>query len=103
MNDNRSLRANGDNLAAFLYLLREQYRAEYDRIVATVRQTAPFIREFILEPLELNPETIRLEWVHEGSDAYYDASSLSDGTLRFIALATLFLQPRRFRAFASLG
>ena len=33
----------------------------------------------------------------QGSDQYFDASSLSDGTLRFIALATLFLQPERFR------
>ena len=34
-----------------------------------------------------------MEWRHKGSDQYFDASSLSDGTLRFIALATLFLQP----------
>jgi len=45
----------------------------------------------------LNPDKIRLEWSHLGTDAYFDASSISDGTLRFIALATLFLQPRRFR------
>ena len=38
-----------------------------------------------------------MEWRHRGSDAYFDASSLSDGTLRFIALATLLLQPKRLR------
>ena len=32
-----------------------------------------------------------------GSDAYFDASSLSDGTLRFIVLATLLLQPVSLR------
>ncbi len=41
----------------------------------------------------MNPGQIKLEWQHEGSDAYFDASSLSDGSLRFICLATLLLQP----------
>ena len=40
---------------------------------------------------------IRLEWRHVGSDAYFNASSLSDGSLRFIALATLLLQPASLR------
>lgn len=39
-----------------------------------------------------------MEWRHKNSDQYFDASSLSDGTLRFIALATLFLQPEQFRS-----
>ena len=45
----------------------------------------------------MNTDTIKLEWKHAGTDAYFDASSLSDGTLRFIALATLFLQPKRYK------
>ena len=51
----------------------------------------------MLEPMKLNEEKIRLEWRHVGSDAYFGASALSDGTFRFIALATLFLQPEEFR------
>jgi predicted ATPase len=58
---------------------------------------APFFDDFQLNPLNLNPDNIKLEWRHKGSDQYFDASSLSDGTLRFIALATLFLQPEAFR------
>lgn len=50
-----------------------------------------------MDPLQLNPDDIKLEWRHRRSDQYFDASSLSDGTLRFIALATLFLQPEQFR------
>jgi len=50
-----------------------------------VQQVAPFFQDFQLEPLELNRNTIKLEWRHVGSDGYFDASSLSDGTLRFIA------------------
>ena len=62
-------------------------------IVRTIRLVAPFFEDFAIKPLALNEDKIRLEWRHRGSDAYFDASSLSDGSLRFIALATLLLQP----------
>ena len=62
----------------------------------TVQRVAPFFDDFRLEPLRLNPDTIKLEWRHKNSDQYFDASSLSDGTLRFIALVTLFLQPKQY-------
>ena len=97
VNDNRRLRTDGSNLAAFLYLLREKHEDSYRIIVQTVRQAAPFFQDFILEPLALNPDKIRLEWRHQGTDTYFDVSSLSDGTLRFMALATLFLQPKGYR------
>ena len=93
LHDNRFLRPDGANLAAFLYLLREKHASEYDLIRRTVRLVAPFFEDFRLEPLALNEDKIRLEWRHKRSDAYFDASSLSDGTLRFMALATLLLQP----------
>ena len=97
VNDNRFLRPDGSNLAAFLYLLRERHEDSYRIIARTVRQVAPFFEDFELEPQALNPDKIRLEWRHAGTDAYFDASSLSDGTLRFMALATLFLQPEEYR------
>ena len=97
VNDNRHLRADGSNLAPFLHLLREQHKDSYRIIVDAVRQVAPFFRDFTLEPQRLNLDKMRLEWKHAGTDAYFDASSLSDGTLRFMALATLFLQPNEYR------
>ena len=97
VNDNRYLRSNGSNLAPFLYLLREKQPDSYNLIVGAVRQVAPFFQDFRLEPQLLNPDKMRLEWIHAGTDAYFDASSLSDGTLRFIALASLFLQPPVYR------
>lgn len=97
INDNRFLRPDGSNLAAFLYYLRHKHESSYHLIQGVIRQVAPFFDDFVLEPLKLNPNTIQLEWRHKGSDAYFDASSLSDGTLRFIALATLFLQPESDR------
>ena len=97
VNDNRHLRPNGANLAPFLHFLREKHKDAYRFIVGTIRQVAPFFRDFTLEPQRLNPDKIRLEWRHEGTDAYFDAAQLSDGTLRFMALATLFLQPTEYR------
>jgi predicted ATPase len=95
--DNRFLRSDGSNLASFLYFLRERQSASYNLIRKTVQRVAPFFDDFILEPTQLNPDKIRVEWRHKNSDKYFDAASLSDGTLRFIALATLFLQPQKQR------
>lgn len=97
INDNRYLRPDGSNLAPFLYYLREKHQESYSLIRRTVQRVAPFFDDFLLEPQKLNPEKIRLEWRHRNSEAYFDASSLSDGSLRFIALATLFLQPEAYR------
>jgi predicted ATPase len=95
--DKRSLRADGSNLSAFLYHLRENWADSYNLIVRTVQRVAPFFDNFELNPME-NTDNIQLEWRHKGSDLYFDASQMSDGTLRFIALATLFLQPVQYRS-----
>ena len=97
LGDNRYLRPDGSNLAAFLYMMKEVYPSNYAMIVSVVQRVAPFFADFILAPLVLNKEKIRLEWKHKGSDAYFPAASLSDGSLRFIALATLFMQPAMLR------
>jgi predicted ATPase len=97
LEDNRFLRPDGSNLAAFLYLLRQKHELSYGLIRKTVQLVAPFFDDFQLEPSNMAPDKIRLEWRHKGSDAYFDASSLSDGTLRFIALVTLFMQPESLR------
>ena len=68
LNDNRYLRHDGSNLAAFLYYLREKHGRSYDMIRRTVQLVAPFFDDFFLEPLALNEDTIRLEWRHRGSD-----------------------------------
>ena len=96
LNDNLFLQPDGSNLPAFLYLLREKYSDSYAMIRRTVQRVAPFFDDFQLNPNPLNPETILLAWKHKKSEKYFGASSLSDGTLRFIALATLFLQPEEF-------
>ncbi|MBU2446273.1 MAG: AAA family ATPase [Bacteroidetes bacterium] len=93
INDNRTLRRDASNLAAFLYLLQENYNDYFLRIENTIKLIAPFFEKFQLEPLALNREKIRLEWKHVDSDEYFNANHLSDGTLRMICLITLLLQP----------
>jgi predicted ATPase len=91
--DNRFLRPDAGNLAAFLYRLQQKQPDHFQNIEDTVKQVAPFWGRFKLEPTLLNPDKIRLEWEEKGSDTYFNAAALSDGTLRFICLSTLLLQP----------
>lgn len=93
VDDNRSLRSDGANIASVLFLLKQRHEADYANIVDAIRMVFPFFNDFTLAPLELNPDTIKLEWREKGSDSYLNASALSDGTLRFICLSTLLLQP----------
>jgi len=93
IHDNRFLRNDAGNLAAYLYLLRTTKPDHYRKIVGTIQLIAPFFDDFSLRPDPINPGKIRLEWSEKGSDLYFSASALSDGTLRFISLATLLLQP----------
>ncbi len=95
--DNAYLRSDAGNLGAFLYRLKttEQYRKYYERIVRMVREVFPRLKDFSLEPSILSgtDEMIRLNWSEEGNEGLFGPHMLSDGTLRFISLATLLLQP----------
>jgi predicted ATPase len=93
LRDNAYLKEDGSNLAAFLYLIQEQHPSNFKLIEYAIRTVAPFFERFSLQPDNLNPELIFLTWKAKESDEYFDAGSLSDGTLRFIAQATLLLQP----------
>lgn len=93
INDCRLLSVDGANIAAFLKSIKDNNTKAYKQIVKTIQRVAPFFQDFILEPEVHNKETIRLKWKHKGTDGYFDANDLSDGTLRFICLTTLLLQP----------
>jgi predicted ATPase len=91
--DYYSLSVDGHNIAAYLYFLKNNHNQIYKEIVKTVQRVAPFFHDFILEPDPANKEMIKLRWKHKGSDMYFDVNDLSDGTIRFICLVTLLLQP----------
>lgn len=95
VNDNLRLKPDAANLAAYLRKLKTTpfYESSYDRIVETIRRAAPFFGDFVFrdEPSEF----IELEWTERGRpDTPWKAHVLSDGTLRFICLTTLLLQPK---------
>jgi predicted ATPase len=92
--DNERLRPDAGNLAAFLLALKSNDAATYRLIVETIRLVAPFFRDFLLRPKQSkDDERLQLEWEQVGTDYPFHASQLSDGTLRFVALATALLQP----------
>lgn len=91
-NDNVRLKPAADNLAAYLAMLKNAHPKAYQRIVETIKLAAPFFGDFLIrDPL---PENIELEWFEQTDrDTPYKAHVLSDGTLRFICLTTLLMQP----------
>lgn len=94
IDNNRFLMSDGGNVAAYLYMLKVRYEKYYKRIVDHVRYVMPSFDDFFLEPQILNPQWIKLQWREKGNSEYvFGPEHFSDGTLRFIALATLFLQP----------
>jgi predicted ATPase len=93
INDNEFLRPDAENLAAFLYRIRETYPSNYHQIREAVRLAAPFFDDFKLRPSPTSTDSIQLEWKQKDSDYPFTANQLSDGTLRFICLATALLQP----------
>jgi predicted ATPase len=91
-NDQYFLYEKGDNLAAFLFHIKETNAIVYNRIIKMIQSIAPYFSDFFLQP---NGEGyIRLQWQDKYSSTIYGVNDLSDGTIRFIALTTLFLQPK---------
>ncbi len=86
--------ADGGNVAAHLHLLREKQPECYQRVVETVHLIFPVFRDFVLETDNGGGNFVMLRWRAAGAAEYdFGPHQISDGTLRFIALATLLLQP----------
>lgn len=91
-NDNLILKPDASNLGAYLRMLHEEHIEYYQRIVQTIKLVLPFFGGFIYR--EGKPDYIELEWFQKNySDTPLKAHVLSDGSLRFICLMTLLLQP----------
>ncbi len=91
--DTLRLKADAGNVAPYLGKLRHAEPRHYSHIVETIRLVAPFFGDFVHRDDGVEP-SVALEWTHRADpDTPYGASALSDGTLRFICLATLLLQP----------
>ena len=92
--DTSYLRFDGSNIASYLLFLRNHpiFASSYRDIVSAVRLVAPFFEDFILKPF--SDDKVRLLWKQKGTDSPMKPQALSDGTLRFICLATVLLQPK---------
>ena len=97
ISNNKVLMNDAGNLAAFLFRLKNNYEKSYEEIVHTIQLIAPYFADFVLEPQEGNEEQIVLKWQQKGCEDIFNASQLSDGTLRFICLTTLLLQPHELQ------
>lgn len=91
LSNNAELQFDAGNLAPFLFCLKNEYPSNYSQIVSTIKLVAPYFEDFYLQPT-LNGDII-LRWAQKGCDNVFNANQLSDGTLRFICLTTLLLQP----------
>ena len=92
-NDNIKLKPDAENLAAYLRMLSTKYSEEYRRIVETIQLVLPFFDDFVQR--EDESEFIELEWFQiDRPNTPLKAHLLSDGSLRFICLTTLLLQPK---------
>jgi predicted ATPase len=91
-NDIFYLYSDGANLSAFLFEIRRKNKIVYNKIIKTIQSIAPYFSDFYFEP---NSEKyLRLQWTDKYSEIIFGANDLSDGTIRFIALTALFMQPK---------
>lgn len=96
LTDNVILNRNASNLAAVLHRLRHEKPAHYEYIRTTIELAVPYFEDFVLKPRELpgsDEPQIQLRWQQKGVTTTYGPGQFSDGTLRFICLATALLQP----------
>jgi len=96
VDDAKYLRHDAGNLAAFLKMLKEnsEYTRYYDRIVRHIQRVMPQFGDFSLDTLPGNDKYVRLNWTDIYTSEYlFGPDQISDGSLRFMALTTLLLQP----------
>lgn len=91
------LQSEANNLASFLFYLKNNYPDSFSRITDYVKDVVPQFHEFYLEP---ERGYISLKWMDNSANDYVlSADQFSDGSIRFIALATLLLQPKETMPF----
>jgi len=86
------LYSNGSNIAALLYKIKQEKPKTYNWILQTIQSIAPYFLDFVLNPNENG--YIELLWRNKFNEQLYNTYNFSDGTLRFIALTVLLLQPK---------
>lgn len=92
--DNKFLRGDAANIGSYLYNLKEKYSDEYKEILNAIRIVMPFFDEFAFDITDFGEKKkINLSWNQNGSNYPMQPYHFSDGSIRFICLATALLQP----------
>ncbi|MGH7244749.1 MAG: AAA family ATPase [Phycisphaerales bacterium] len=95
IDQSETLASDASNLAAFLMKLRDEEEDRYAVLIKTIRRIAPFFNDFLLTPATGKREDqVRLRWKRKDSDYVFSPGHLSDGTIRFICLATVLTQSK---------
>lgn len=92
--DNKYLKSDGGNLSAFLFNLQENFPKYYDRIVRHLNAVIPQFKNFVLKPSVSNSRYIGLDWTGHDEDYIFGSHQISDGSIRFMCLSALLLQPK---------
>jgi predicted ATPase len=66
----------------------------YSRIIDSIRLIYPKFSDFELKESPTAKGKIILRWTEKGNEHIFNVKQISDGTLRFMCLATLLLQPK---------
>jgi predicted ATPase len=92
--DNKVFRSDAANIAPYLLRLRTEHPDVYREILNAVKLVMPFFDDFLLDVTPFGAaRKVNLSWRQKGSDYPFQPYHLSDGTIRFICLATALLQP----------
>lgn len=81
----------GENLVSCLYTLRETDHDRFESIEATLRAAFPAFERLNFPPVAAG--TLAMTWKDKTSDSPFYMHQLSEGTLRFLWLATLLQSP----------
>lgn len=93
--DKDVLRFDAANIAPYLKKLKRDHENAYQDILNSVRLVMPFFDDFLLNVDEFGEKRkVNLSWKQKGSDYPMQPYHFSDGSIRFICLATALLQPR---------
>lgn len=89
-----ALAPDASNLAAFLLALRENHPDRYQLLRKTIQRIAPYFDDFTLKVSKRTTEDqVRLTWKQKDKKYVFSSGHFSDGTIRFICLATVLMQP----------
>jgi predicted ATPase len=92
--DNKFLRADGTNIAPYLMRLKKSEPAAYAEIRNALVMVMPYFDDFLFDVEEFGEKKkVGLSWKQKGSDYPMQPYHFSDGSIRFVCLATALLQP----------